>query len=125
MIRVKHKGNFNNTERFLKNAKNLKLTPILIKYGVQGVAALRNNTPKDSGDTANSWDYEVLERRNGYRLVWTNKNINEGIPVAILIQYGHGTRSGTFVQGIDFINPAMRPIFDEIAENLWKEVTSL
>lgn len=125
MIRFKHSGNFKNTERFLKKARDLKLTPIFAKYGVQGVTALSMSTPKDSGDTANSWGYEILERRDGYRLVWTNKNINDGIPVAILIQYGHGTRSGTFVQGIDFINPAMRPIFDEIAENLWKEVTSL
>jgi hypothetical protein len=121
LIRFKHSGSFDNTEKFLK--RKIDYRNILARYGNEGVVALRSNTPQDSGLTADSWNYEVLVRRNGYSITWTNSNLVDGIPVAILIQYGHGTRNGTFVQGRDFINPAMRPIFDRIAENLWKEVS--
>jgi hypothetical protein len=125
MIKFTHRGNFNKTTRYLRKLSDLELRNILMKYGTEGVTALRSNTPKDTGLTADAWDYEVKTRRNGFSIYWTNSNINEGIPIAILLQYGHGTRSGTFVEGIDFINPSMRPIFDRIAEDLWKEVTTL
>lgn len=125
MIKFTHHGNFNRTTRYLRKLSDLELRNIMIKYGSEGVNVLRSNTPKDSGQTADSWDYELRSRRGGFSIYWTNSNINDGIPIVILLQYGHGTRSGTFVQGVDFINPAMRPLFDRIAENLWKEVTSL
>lgn len=89
----------------------------------QGVSALASATPIDSGETASSWNYEIIRTKNGAIIYWTNNNINKGVPIAILIQYGHATDNGAYVQGIDFINPAMRPIFNEIAETAWKEVT--
>ena len=125
MIKFKHRGNFNNTERFLKGVKQINYDFILRKYAIEGVNALRSSTPKDTGQTADAWGYEIGKRRNGFTITWTNSHLEDGIPIVILLQYGHGTRSGTFVEGRDFINPAMRPIFDNIAENLWKEVTSL
>lgn len=125
MIRFTHKGNFEKTTRFFRKADKIRYGEILRRYGDEGVTALRSNTPKDSGETSEAWNYSI--RMNAVRttISWTNSNIVDGIPVVILLQYGHGTRSGSFVQGRDFINPAMRPIFDRIAENLWKEVTSL
>ena len=125
MITFTHRGDFGKTEKFLNGVKKIQFREILNRYGGEGVAALRSATPKDSGLTAESWDYEVVIRRSGFSIFWTNSNLNEGVPIAILIQYGHGTRSGSFVEGRDFINPAIKPTFDKIAENLWKEVTSL
>lgn len=125
MITFKHRGNFNNSEKFLSGVKKKNYRAILEKYAREGLLALRSATPKDTGETANSWDFEIITKRNGFSISWTNSNLVEGVPVVILLQYGHGTRGGTFVEGRDFINPAMRPIFDQISENLWKEVTSL
>lgn len=125
MITFKQHGSFKNTERYLKKLTTLEFNSIMVKFGTEGVNALRTATPKDTGETANSWSFDVFKSRGGFRIAWSNSHINEGIPVAILIQYGHGTRNGSFVQGIDFINPAMKPIFERIAENIWKEVTSL
>jgi hypothetical protein len=125
MIKFIHRGNFNKTNRYLRKLSDLELRNILIRYGSEGVNSLRLNTPKDTGLTADMWDYEIKTRSNGFSIYWTNSNINEGIPIAILLQYGHGTRSGAFVEGIDYINPSMRPIFEKIAEDLWKEVTTL
>lgn len=123
MIKVTHRGSFKNAERFFDNGKNLsrRLRTAFERYGAQGVEALRSATPKDSGTTADSWSYTI----ENWGIGFNNSNINEGYPVALLIQYGHGTRSGAYVQGIDFINPALRPIFDQIAEACWKEVQSL
>ena len=89
-----------------------------------GVSALESATPVDSGLTASSWDYEIHQSRNSAKIVWTNSNINQGVPIAIILQYGHGTRNGGYVQGRDYINPAIKPVFDRIAEGVWKEVTS-
>lgn len=125
MIKFKYSGTFQRTESFLNRARRINYLPIFNKYGEQGVEALRSNTPVDSSLTANSWDYVIEKNKGGMRLIWTNSNLSDGIPIAILIQYGHGTRGGSFVQGRDFINPAMKPIFDTIAENLMKEVTRL
>lgn len=125
MITIKHSGNFNLTERFLN--KSLKFDPrkILEKYANQGVAALAAATPKDSGVTASSWGYKITSTKNRSRIDWTNSSNDGGIPVVILIQYGHGTGSGSFVQGRDFINPAIQPILDKIAKELWEEVIKL
>jgi hypothetical protein len=125
LIKFTHRGNFDRTERFLKRAKDNDYISILTKYALQGLHALINSTPKDSGLTSDSWSYDIEIRKSGFSIYWKNKNLVNGIPVVILLQYGHGTRSGSFVEGRDFINPAMRPIFDSLSENLWKEVTSL
>lgn len=125
MLRIKHRGNFNNTERFLTNATKANYLRILDKYGREGVDALASATPVDSGLTANSWGYEINITGGSFSITWTNTNMEGGIPVAILIQYGHGTRNGGYVQGLDYINPTIQPIFEKIANEIWKEVTSL
>ena len=123
MIKVTHKGSFRNSEKFFDNSKNLsrRLRTAFERYGAEGVEALRSATPKDSGETANSWSYTVEDWGIGF----TNSNIQTGYPVAILIQLGHATKDGGYVKGVDFINPALRPIFDKIADECWKEVRKL
>jgi hypothetical protein len=127
MIKVNTSGSFNNSFDFLRRAKSRSYLHILTKYGDQGVAALRAATPKESAATAEAWGYEIIDRAGYFSIKWYNTHRDhEGsgrTPVAVLIQYGHGTRGGTFVEGRDFINPAMRPIFDQIAADMWKEVT--
>lgn len=123
MITFKHTGSFKNIEKFLHKASRTNILSILDKYGRQGVTALASATPTDSGLTADSWKYEVRNTKGSYSITWTNTNVVDGVPVAILLQYGHSTKNGGFVQGRDFINPAIQPIFDKIAEELWKEVT--
>ena len=126
MISFNHRGNFNRTEKFLTSAQKLNVKSILERYAREGVSALSNATPKDSGKTASSWDYIITIKGYGrYSISWTNSNEKNGASIAMLIQYGHGTRSGTFVRGIDYINPAIKPVFDKISEALWKEVISL
>lgn len=125
MITVTAKGNFNKTERFLERMKNFVHIGNLDAYGREGVQALKEATPKDTGKTANSWDYHIENQNGRASIVWTNSNVNKGVPIAVIIQYGHGTRSGRFVQGIDYINPAMRPVFESIADRVWKEVTDI
>lgn len=123
MISIEHKGDFKNTIKFLDFAKkNSDIKSILNRYGDYGVRALSMNTPIDSGKTASMWDYEIHQSKGKYSIFWTNDNINEGVPIAIILQYGHATSNGGYVQGIDYINPAMRKIFDTMAEELWKEV---
>lgn len=123
MIRVTHKGSFHNSELFFNNATHLnrRLRRIFEKYGARGVEALRAATPKDSGETADSWYYTIENWGVGFN----NSNINQGYSVALLIQYGHGVKGGGYVQGIDFINPALKPIFEQIANECWREVTNL
>lgn len=125
MIRLRIKGDFKNTEKFFDGAKNKlpqRIRSVLDKYGRQGVSALQTSTPKDSGETANAWRYEIFD----LGIAFENTNItSNGTPVAILLQYGHGTRNGGYVQGIDYINPALQPIFDEIADACWKEIENL
>lgn len=125
-MRVKFEvsGGFTKTERFLNRMKRREYLNVLDEFGREGVQALRNATPVDSGATAEAWDYEI-KRTHGYtEIVWTNSNINDGVPIAVILQYGHGTGTGGYVQGRDYINPAIRPIFDKIAEKAWKVVTS-
>lgn len=126
MIKFSHKGNFDNTERFLKKGSTLSTNyaRILEKYAIIGVNALSANTPIDSGKTAGSWDYKISITHDGAEIIWTNSNDADGTPIAILIQYGHATRNGGYVQGRDFINPVMQPIFDKISNDLWMEVSA-
>ena len=125
-MRVKFEvsGGFTKTERFLNRMKRREYLNVLDEFGRDGVQALRNATPVDSGATAEAWDYENKRTRNYTEIVWTNSNINDGVPIAVILQYGHGTGTGGYVQGRDYINPAIRPIFDKIAEKAWKVVTS-
>lgn len=102
----------------------MRLESILKKYGEQGVKALSEATPKDTGKTAASWSYKISNTSKGFKLDWTNSNTNQGVNIALIIQYGHGTSTGAYVQGRDYINPALKPIFDEIANAVWKEVTA-
>ena len=125
MIIFKHSGNFKRAENFLTGAQKLNIQHILEMYARQGVLVLASATPQDTGLTANSWDYDIKVTKNGYSINWTNSNENEGIPIAILIQYGHGTSAGAFIEGRDFINPAIKPVLDAIAESLWKEISKL
>lgn len=125
MIGVKVKGSFKKTEQFVKGVKQLKIERILSKYGDKGVAALASATPVDSGLTASSWYYKVEVTTNYAKLIFCNSNTNKGVPIAIILQYGHGTGTGGWVEGRDYINPAIQPIFDEIVNSTWREVTKL
>lgn len=125
-ISVKTSGSFNNALGFLNRIKSRSYLKALgPKYGPMGVDALAKATPVDSGVTADSWYYEVVDRPGYYSIHWLNSHVRQPgtIPIAVLIQYGHGTRNGGYVQGLDYINPAMAPIFDQIAADMWKEVT--
>lgn len=124
MITFKHKGDFGRTTKFLNSALKSNFKDILNRYGQMGVDALAASTPLDSGETASCWNYEVTGNRNGMSVIWTNSHMNQGVNIAIILQYGHGTGTGGYVQGRDYINPAMRPIFDGMAEAIWKEVSS-
>lgn len=122
IIVFRQKGNFKNTERFLKRANRFNIDQLLERYGQEGVEALRATTPKDTGLTANSWYYKVKKEIDQITITWSNSNIQNGVPIAVILQYGHATRNGGYVEGIDYINPAMRPIFDRIAARAWEEV---
>lgn len=124
LIRLTSKGDFSNTFRFLKKMDNFQITKILDKYGKMGVNALANATPLDSGRTAESWGYEISVKKEGATIHWTNTNQNNGAYIAVILQYGHGTGTGGYVQGIDYINPAIRPVFDKIVEEAWMEVVN-
>lgn len=123
MIVVKHRGSFKNTEAFLNRAIKKNYREILEKYAKKGVQALSAATPVDTGLTANSWDYEITYTKNSFSISWTNSNVVKGVPIAIILQYGHATRGGGYVQGRDYINPALQPIFDQLAKEVWEEVT--
>lgn len=125
MIKITHKGSFSNIELFLnRNKKSKSIARILEKYGQRGVDALSAATPVDSGETAASWSYEVEESDAGVAIRWLNSHVNNGVNIAVILQYGHGTGTGGYVEGRDYINPAMQPVFDEILDNVWREVTS-
>lgn len=125
MISFRQKGDFSKLTRFLERAKNAVHLGILDKYGREGVAALASATPIDSGETANSWYYEIQNGNGTASINFYNSNVNKGVPIAIILQYGHGTGTGGWVQGRDYINPAIQPIFDRIANESWREVTKL
>lgn len=126
LIVVQTKGSFKNTKKFFNNLINRKYKEVLSKYGEMGVQALAANTPIDSGKTASSWYYEIVDDKDGLSVVWKNSNVQKGyFNVALMLQYGHGTRNGGYVAGRDYINPSLQPIFDKMAEAAWKEVRSL
>lgn len=119
-----NKGDLSKTDKFLKRASSNKdYKKILEKYAIKGQYALQSATPKDSGKTSSSWSYNIVTTDKGISIEWHNSNINKGVNIAIILQYGHGTRRGGYVSGRDYINPALRPIFDSLANDAWKEVT--
>jgi hypothetical protein len=125
IVSFKQKGDFKNTEKLLKRSFGKDYKSILEKYALQGVRELAANTPIDTGLTASSWTYDIVQTGSSYSIVWNNSNVNKGVNIAVILQYGHATRNGGYVQGRDYINPALQPIFDEMAEAAWKEVTSI
>ena len=125
MISFRQRGDFSRTTNFLKKAEKVSLMSTLDKYGRRGVAALSSATPIETGKTANSWYYEIVKSNGSITLRFNNSNIQNGVPIAIILQLGHGTRNGGWVEGRDYIDPAIQPIFDEISTDLWKEVTML
>lgn len=124
MFRFRQRGDFGKTEKFLKKSFGRDYLDVLEEYAQQGVAALSAATPIDTGLTAVSWEYEIIQNESAISIIWKNLNENNGVNIAIILQYGHGTRNGGYVQGIDYINPALKPIFDKMADAAWKEVTS-
>lgn len=122
MIKITKRGDFKKANSYFERLLEVAHLGILDKYGRIGVEALKAATPKDSGKTANSWRYEITHTRNKASITWLNSNVHKGYNVAILIQYGHGTGTGAYVKGTDYINPAMKHIFDEIAEKAWEEI---
>lgn len=125
MITFKHRGNFKSTEKYLKRLRKYDPTRVFKRYGQMGVDALASATPVESGTTSKSWGYKIIDNKDYCGIAWTNSNVVDGVQVAIVLQYGHATKTGGFVQGVDYINPAIRPVFDEIADAIWKEVTNL
>lgn len=123
MITFRHRGSLSKTTRFLERAKHAVRLADLDKYGREGVAALASATPIESGRTASSWYYEVSYGASGARITFNNSNVNQGVPIAIILQYGHGTGTGGWVEGRDYINPAIQPIFDRLVDEAWREVT--
>ena len=125
MISFRQKGDFSKLTSFLERAKETVYLGDLNKYGRQGVAALASATPIDSGETAESWYYEIENNKESATITFYNSNIQNGVPIAIILQYGHGTRNGGWVEGRDYINPAIQPIFDQIVDDAWREVNKL
>ena len=125
MISFRQKGDFSKLNRYLERVKESAKIGVLDKYGREGVAALASATPVETGKTANSWYYEIKRQNGSVSLEFKNSNIKDGVSIAVILQYGHGTGTGGWVQGRDYINPAIQPIFDKIADSAWKEVTKI
>ena len=125
MISFRQKGDFSKLTKFLERAKETVYLGDLNKYGRQGVAALASATPIDSGETAESWHYKIENNKESATITFYNSNVQNGVPIAIILQYGHGTRNGGWVEGRDYINPAIQPIFDQIVDDAWREVNKL
>ena len=123
MITFKQKGDFSNVMGFLEKAKERVYLGQLDKYGRQGVYALATATPVESGLTAKSWYYTIEHKKGSVTISFCNSNIQNGVPIAVVLQYGHGTRNGGWVEGRDYINPAIQPLFDKIVQDAWREVT--
>ena len=125
MITFTQKGDFSKFTKYLERSKEAVRLGDLDRYGREGVAALASATPYDTGLTAKSWYYEIVRNGNSVSITFNNSNIQNGVPIAVILQYGHGTRTGGWVQGRDYINPSIQPIFDRIAKDAWREVTKL
>jgi hypothetical protein len=122
MITITQKGSFANVERYLSRLKQEEAYKILDKYGNLGMVALSNATPTESGETAASWYYTIVSRKGYHSIRWHNRHIEDGVPIAVILQYGHGTGTGGYVEGRDYIMPAIRPVFDQIVADVWREV---
>ncbi|EET59423.1 hypothetical protein BRYFOR_08514 [Marvinbryantia formatexigens DSM 14469] len=125
MISFRHKGNYSKATRYFERLREVVRLGVLDKYGRAGVDALSSATPVDSGETASSWGYEIEHSAGSSRIIFTNSHINKGVSIAIILQYGHGTGTGGYVEGRDYINPAIQPVFDNLVKEAWKEVTSI
>ena len=125
MISFRQKGDFSKLDHYFERVKEAAKIGVLDKYGQAGVSALSSATPVESGKTASSWYYEIKRQNGSVALEFYNSNVNDGVPIAVILQFGHGTGTGGWVQGRDYINPAIQPIFDKIAEDAWKEVTKI
>lgn len=125
MIKFNHRGDFAKTERFFKQAEAADYMSVFTKYGKMGVEALTAATPVDTGLTSSSWGFDIYKKNGSFSIIWTNSNLVNGIPIVILIQYGHGTQHGGYVEGKDFINPATLLVFEKLANEIWEEVTKL
>lgn len=123
MIKVVHTGNFNGIERFFNRVLKKNYLNIISDYAERGLEALKDATPKDSGITANSWNYQIEDKNGVTSLTYMNDSMNEGQHIVILLVYGHGTRNGRYVEGIDFVSPAIAPVFKKLADKIWREVT--
>lgn len=124
MISFRTRQEGKESDKWLQNLKNLRIEEILNRYGAEGVRALAGATPIESGETAAAWGYEIEHSGDSWTIHWTNDHINKGVNIAIILQYGHGTGTGGYVAGRDYINPVLAPIFDKIANDAWKEVTA-
>ena len=125
MITINQKGDFSKTYEYLTKLKTPVRARLLDIYGQRGVQLLAEATPKDTGLTAGSWSYDVVQKKDSISIIFKNSNIQNGVPIAVILQYGHATNNGGWVEGIDYINPALKPLFDELANEAWKEVTRL
>lgn len=125
MISFRQKGDFSKLNRYFERVKETAKIGVLDKYGRAGVSALSSATPIDTGKTAASWYYEIKRQNGSVSLEFFNSNVNKGVPIAIVLQYGHGTGTGGWVEGRDYINPAIQPIFDQLAKEAWEEVTKI
>lgn len=123
MIKFNYRGDFKKTEKFFKKIGEGDYFEGVKHFAEEGVKALSEATPVDTGKTAASWSYSMSRVKNGIRISWNNSNVNKGVNIAVIIQYGHGTGSGYYIEGIDYINPALKPVFESIAKHVWKEVS--
>lgn len=123
MITIKHEGSFNSIEKILNRALKRDYLNIISEYADKGVAELKKATPSDSGKTANSWGYEIIDKKGIVTVYFTNDNIENGLNIAILLIYGHGTKNGSYVQGNDFVTPVINRVFKDLADKMWREVT--
>lgn len=124
MISLSSSGSFDNTERFLRQIKDGNIFSQLTRFGQEGVNALAAATPKESGETANAWSFEIKKESGSWSIIWSNNHVVDGAPIAVMLQHGHGTGTGGYVEGRDYINPALSPVFDRIAEEAWRVVTT-
>lgn len=125
MITISSKGSFSNTEKFLKRSIISNYNSIFEKYGKEGVRLLSSATPVDTGKTSESWTYEVKKSKRGTSIEWSNSNVVNGVQIAVIIQYGHGTQNGAYIQGQDYINPVIKPLFDILTNDIWKDVSKV
>ena len=123
MIRFEQKGNFSKLDRYLKRVNKTVDNLDLEEFGKRGVEALSSTTPVNTGLASKSWYYKIIKNKDSITITFNNSDIENGVPIAIILQYGHATKNGGWVEGRDYINPAIQPIFDELAKNAWKEVT--